>query len=47
MQVDVVDNFGTLGIDSSNYAEYLPDLVHPNEKGRFMMAQKMIAAIRQ
>lgn len=46
LEVDVVDNFYTLGIDASNYTEYLPDLVHPNEKGRFMIAQKIIEAIR-
>lgn len=46
LELDVVDNFYTLGIDSSNYTEFLPDLVHPNEKGRFMIAQKIIETIR-
>lgn len=45
LQVTAVDNYYTLGIDSSNYTEYLPDLIHPNEKGRFLIALKIMEAI--
>lgn len=46
LQVDVVDNFYSLGIDSTNYTEYLPDLIHPNEAGRFMIAKMIIGTIQ-
>lgn len=46
LEVDVVDNYNTLGIDAQNYTEYLPDLVHPTEEGRFMIAGHIIEIIR-
>lgn len=46
LNVDVLDNYYTLGINFSNHEEYLLDMVHPNEKGRFLIAQKIIEAIR-
>lgn len=45
LDVDVIDNYRTLGIDKSNYQLYLSDLVHPNEAGRFLFAQKIISAV--
>lgn len=46
LEADAIDNFYSLGIDASNYTEYLPDLIHPNEEGRFLIAKKLIGAIR-
>lgn len=46
LDVDVLDNFYAMGVNSSNYEEYLLDMVHPNEKYRFMIAQKVIESIR-
>lgn len=47
LDVDVLDFFYTLGITDENYNDYLvPDLVHPNANGRFLIAQKIITAIR-
>lgn len=46
LDVDVLDNFYAMGVNSSNYEEYLLDMVHPNEKCRFMIAQKVIESIR-
>lgn len=46
LKVDVLDNYYTLGIDFSNHEEYLLDMVHPNEKGRFLIAQRIIETIR-
>lgn len=45
LDVDVIDNYRSLGIDETNHEIYLPDKVHPNEEGRFMIAQKIISAI--
>jgi lysophospholipase L1-like esterase len=33
------DSYNTLGIDSTNYTEYLMDGCHPNEAVRYTMAQ--------
>lgn len=46
LNVDVLDNYYNLGINFSNHEEYLLDMVHPNEKGRFIIAQRIIEAIR-
>ena len=46
LSVDVLDNYYSLGINFSNHEEYLLDMVHPNEKGRFIIAQRIIEAIR-
>lgn len=47
LDVDVLDFFYTLGINADNYQNYLPDLIHPDEKGRFLIAaRKIIPAIR-
>lgn len=45
LEVDYIDNYRQLGIDSTNHQLYLLDLVHPNEQGRFMIAKKIINAI--
>ncbi|MCM1191825.1 MAG: GDSL-type esterase/lipase family protein [Butyrivibrio sp.] len=45
LDVELIDNYGSLGIDETNYELYLADTVHPNETGRFMMARKIISAI--
>lgn len=45
LDAEVIDNYGSLGIDGTNYGVYLADEVHPNEKGRFMIAQDIISAI--
>ncbi|MCM1188874.1 MAG: SGNH/GDSL hydrolase family protein [bacterium] len=47
LDVDVLDFFYTLGITGENYESYLvPDLVHPNANGRFLIARKIITMIR-
>lgn len=45
LDVEVIDNYGSLGIDETNHGVYLADTVHPNESGRFMIARKIINAI--
>lgn len=45
MGVEVLDNYRCLGIDKTNYAVYLEDLLHPNEEGRFMFAREIINAL--
>lgn len=45
LNIGLVDNYYTLGIDESNSDRYLLDKVHPNESGRFMIAQQIIRAI--
>ncbi|MCM1025723.1 MAG: GDSL-type esterase/lipase family protein [Roseburia sp.] len=47
LDVDVLDFYYTLGIDADTYGELLlPDLVHPNAGGRFLIAQNIIPLIR-
>lgn len=46
LNVDVVDNFCDLGIDDTNYEQYLGDSVHPNESCRFRIAQNIIKSLR-
>ena len=38
----VLDNYGELGIDRDNAAEYLQDEVHLNEAGRFEMGMRIL-----
>lgn len=45
LDVEVIDNYGSLGINETNHSIYLEDQVHPNERGRFMIAQDIISAI--
>jgi lysophospholipase L1-like esterase len=39
---DYMDNYHGLGITSLNAARYLDDGVHPNERGRFLMASHIV-----
>ena len=45
LDVDCIDNYRYLGIDSTNHQSYLTDLVHPNEQARFIIAKQIISAI--
>lgn len=45
MNVEIIDNYGSLGINEKNHGVYLADKVHPTERGRFMVAQEIISAI--
>lgn len=45
MNVDVIDNYSSLGIDETNHHIWLTDKVHLNEKGRFEAARIIINAI--
>lgn len=45
LNIGLIDNYYTLGIDESNSGDYLLDKVHPNEAGRFMIAEQIIHAI--
>ncbi len=45
LDVDCIDNYRYLGIDSTNHQIYLTDLVHPNEQARFIIAKQIISAI--
>ena len=46
LEVDVADNYHNCGITEDNYTQYLPDLVHPNEAGRFLIGKCILQAIR-
>lgn len=46
LRVDVADNYHNSGINPDNHEQYLPDLVHPNEAGRFMIARNILQSIR-
>jgi hypothetical protein len=39
---DFMDNYSNLGINDYNQARYLDDGVHPNERGRFLMATHIV-----
>lgn len=45
LDVDIIDNYRSLGIDGTNHGSYLLDGVHPNERGRFLFAREVINAI--
>lgn len=45
LDVELIDNYGSLGIDGTNQGVYLADQVHPNEKGRFLAVREIISAI--
>lgn len=45
LNVGLVDNYYTLGINESNSGSYLADKVHPTEAGRFLIAKQIIHAI--
>lgn len=47
LDVDVIDNYRSLGIDATNHGLYLTDTIHPNEEIRFAIAQNIISAIRK
>lgn len=41
-----VDNYFTLGISETNFTDYLTDKIHPNERGRFLIARQIINALQ-
>lgn len=47
MNVDILDNFRELGITEENWEVYQSDGTHPNEKGRFMMGEKIVWKINE
>lgn len=47
LNVFLLDNYHSLGINAQNQQEYLPDLVHPNEECRYRIAQNLIELIRR
>lgn len=46
-QLAVIDNYGELGIDSSNVTAYLQDEIHLNETGRFAAGMRVLEQLRQ
>ncbi len=42
MQIEVLDNFRELGISEENWEVYQTDGTHPNEKGRFILGEKIV-----
>ena len=47
MHVFCLDNYNGLGLNESNYKEYLYDGCHPNEKGCMKMAVRFIRAMEE
>ncbi len=47
LDVALLDNYYDLEIDKTNHETFLSDMVHPNERGRFLIAQNIIHAIHQ
>lgn len=45
LDVEVIDNYHSLGINETNYTIYMTDKTHPNETARFMIAQEIISAV--
>lgn len=41
LNVILVDNYNELGINADNHFQYLADGCHPNEKGRFLIGQRI------
>jgi lysophospholipase L1-like esterase len=40
--VECMDNYSKLGIEASNYTDYLSDGCHPNEAGRYLIGIKIL-----
>ena len=47
MNIAVLDNFRELGITEDNWQIYQTDGTHPNEKGRFMLGEKIVWKINE
>jgi hypothetical protein len=47
LSIASMNNYTELGITAANQAEYLADGAHLNEKGRFLMANHIVAKLRQ
>lgn len=45
MDVDVLDNFGKMGITEENWRMYVPDGTHPNEMTRYLFGERIIEKI--
>lgn len=45
-RLTVIDNYGELGIDSSNVTAYLQDEIHLNETGRFVAGMRVLEQLR-
>ncbi len=46
LQVDVLDTYHDLGVDSGNWNQYLPDQVHPDAAYRYLIGKSLIRLIR-
>lgn len=46
LNVSLLDNYHSLGMNAQNQQEYLDDFVHPNEICRYRIAQSLIELIR-
>lgn len=46
MNLPVIDNYKYSGIDSSNSVYYLGDSIHPNERGRYLIALNILQELR-
>lgn len=46
MKIEMLDNFHELGISEENWEVYQTDGTHPNEKGRFMLGEKIVWRIK-
>ncbi len=47
MNIEMLDNFRELGISEENWEVYQDDGTHPNEKGRFMLGEKIVWRINE
>ena len=47
MGIEVLDNFRELGITKENWEMYQTDGTHPNEKGRFLLVEKIVWRINE
>lgn len=41
LNVELLDNYNEMGIDADNHINFLSDGCHPNENGRFLMAERI------
>lgn len=46
LPVDVLDTYHSLGVDSGNWEQYLPDQVHPGAAYRYLIGKSLIRLIR-
>ena len=47
LNVELLDNYNEMGINAENHIYFLSDGCHPNENGRFLMAERIVQKLSE